>query len=41
MRHYNDEYVWLKWFRMTYTIVTFTGYLGFVMIAAFMSLLIV
>ena len=31
--NYGDEYVWLKWFRMIYTIVTFAGYFGFWVIA--------
>ena len=31
--HFGDEFVWLKWSRMTYTIVTFTGYFVLSLIA--------
>ena len=30
---FDHEYVWLRLYRMIYTIVTFTGYIGFFVIA--------
>ena len=31
--NFGDKFVWLKWFRMTYTIFAFTGYLVLSLIA--------